>query len=102
MTKRMTAVLLIAIGILVTLVSISIVSATHYGTTKHWHSEEAEYKLLTDELPDSWEDENPGALLRDGMTDQSSPSPKIHRPTISSNAALFLALGSAKVVTFRA
>ena len=56
MTKRLTAVLLIAIGILVTLVSISIVSATHYGTTKHWHSEEAEYKLLTDELPDSWED----------------------------------------------
>ena len=34
----------------------SLVYATDNTTSQHWHSESPDFKLLTDQLPDSWED----------------------------------------------
>lgn len=54
-TKLVFMVIIASVALVAVTVTASIVYATHYGTDKHWHSEEATYELVAESLPDSWE-----------------------------------------------
>lgn len=91
MSRPLRPFIIVLVVCLVLAVSLSVAYATDNTTSYHWHSESPTFRLLADQLPDSWE----GAIREAAeawhertditLTESSSSGNTIYRGTIPSS-----------------